>query len=508
MQKHTLILLFFLINLNNMYCINSLYAENQNGPYYIRSIIFDITGITKPVSLYNAAEIKEGEILADNETLESYVKIKTQLLKNSRVFEDVEIHYSFGDPEETGHIPVDLLIKTVDTWNVIALPYFKYDSSNGLEISAKIRDYNFLGTMQPLKIDLGYTIEREAIKTKEFDRSAFIIDIDSNYPFKAWDQNWNFDFDHFLSYTNKYGFEYNNTTGLRLTLPTHNTTIMLSAYQGIYVNEENADIYKIKYGERYQGYWYLSNWLRADWSIPTPFEFNDFEKILYIPSLQVKENYRPFGDIGEERVGPVGTIAQELFFGRVDWIDNFRKGLIVTLTNTNDYNFYKQTWNKSFQAEYIGHFPLLSFFAFSVRMLGAVYFDEADERGGLPIRGIIDSAINTNYGVYTNLDLPIQVLRFVPSEWFGKPWMRYFNFEQQWSPFIDMALIQDTLHKREFSVNNMIITSGIEIVTFPLFIRSFFLRMSLGFDVREAIRIKALPDGNFREIFIGLGHHY
>uniref|UniRef100_A0A7C3IFY1 Bacterial surface antigen (D15) domain-containing protein n=1 Tax=Gracilinema caldarium TaxID=215591 RepID=A0A7C3IFY1_9SPIR len=511
MRKHfntPLFLVLFLLAAITPSFVQPLYAETSDGPYYIRSITYAITGITQPFALRNAADIKEGELLANKAALDQYINIKTQLLLNNRVLEKAEIQYTLGKAEADGRIPVDVTVKTTDTWNIIALPYFKYDSSKGLEISAKARDYNFLGTMQPLKIDLGYEIDREPLNNQAFDKGAFFVDIDSNFPFRAWNLDWNFDFDHYFGYTYKYGFEYENKTGLSLSIPIQSTTLTISAYQGVSINQENADKYKPLYGDRYADYWYLSNWLRADWTIPTSIKVDGFSKVLYIPSLQIKQNYRPFGDIGEERIGPVTTIAHKLAFGRVDWIGNFRRGLDISLSNTNDYNLYKTSWNKSVQAELIGHYPLFSFAELSGRIQGAYYFDEPDSNGASPLRGILDSAISAQYGIYANFDVPIRVIKFVPSEWFGKRWLRIFDIEQQWTPFIDTALVKDPVHNLDFSSNDMLITSGAEVVTFPLFIRSFYLRISVGFNLKEALRIQALPDGDNREIFIGLGHHY
>ncbi len=477
-------------------------------PYYIASIEFDITGITKPFALRNAAELKEGEVLPTQAALNQYIMDKTQLLLNNRVLETAELSYTLGQTESDGRIPVHLTIKTTDTWNIIALPYFKYDSSNGLEFSAKARDYNFFGTMQPLKIDLGYSIDREPLNNQAFDRGAIFIDIDSNFPFNAWNLKWNFDFDHYFGYTYKYGFEYENKTGISLSLPILKTTLTISAYQGVSINQENADQYKVLYGDRYSGYWYLSNWLQADWTIPTPIKVDGFGTLSYTPSLQIKENYRPFGDIGEERAGPIGTIGQTLHFGRIDWVGNFRRGLDVNISNSNEYNFYKSTWDKSIQAEMIGHYPLFHIFGVSARLQGDYYFDEPDSNGASPLRGILDSAVITQYGIYGNIDVPIRLIRFAPSEWFKKKWMRVFDIEQQWTPFMDLAMVCDPVNNRSFSAQDMLVTGGLEVVTFPLFIRSFYLRISVGFDLREALRIHALPDGDYREVFIGLGHHY
>jgi len=54
----------------------------------------------------------------------------------------------------------------------------------------------------------------------------------------------------------------------------------------------------------------------------------------------------------------------------------------------------------------------------------------------------------------------------------------------------------------------MLVTGGLEVVTFPLFMRSFYIRISVGLDLRAAVAEKAIPQGDHREIFVGLGHHY
>jgi hypothetical protein len=59
-----------------------------------------------------------------------------------------------------------------------------------------------------------------------------------------------------------------------------------------------------------------------------------------------------------------------------------------------------------------------------------------------------------------------------------------------------------------FTPQDMIAALGLEVITFPLTWRSFYLRISLGWDLREWIKTGKLPSGIHREIFIGLGHFY
>ena len=487
-------------------------ADAVQQTYIIRDIRYDITGSTKQFALRYRAGLKIGEILAGKAALEEYLKEKNQLLHNERVLESASVDYVLGSPEAgaapDSPIPVDLLVTTRDTWNIIALPYFKYDSSQGLELSLKGRDYNFFGTMEALRIDLGYSIDRDPLNARAFNEGAFFADVDINVPFALLNLDWYADFDHYIAYTSKGGPEYRNTTGIRLSLPYGPTTVNIGAYQGLSVNEKNGAKFRAVSGERYNEYWYLSNWLNANWVIPTGIKVNGFGALQYIPGIELKLNYRPGGAIGEERSGPTGNFNHRLAFGRIDWIGNYRRGLEASLGNTTSYNLYTAMYNRSVEFKISAHYPGASFFGVSSRVSAVYYADEANGSAAAPIRGVMDDSVSADYAAYLNVDLPLRVIRFVPSRWFGKSWMRFFDFEQHWSPFVDVGLVNDTLHGRKFTPADAVVGGGLEVVTFPLFMRSLYLRISLGFDLRKAVEIRGIPDGNDRGIFIGLGHHY
>ncbi|WP_304222533.1 hypothetical protein, partial [Gracilinema caldarium] len=122
-----IIILFSLIVLIQMPAA----AQSTDSPYYIHTITFNIQGITQPFALRNAAGLKEGEAFSSKNDLDNYIKDRTQLLLNNRVLEDAQLEYTLGEPDTDGRIPVYLAVRTTDTWNIIALPYFKYDSSKG-----------------------------------------------------------------------------------------------------------------------------------------------------------------------------------------------------------------------------------------------------------------------------------------------------------------------------------------------------------------------------------------
>jgi outer membrane protein assembly factor BamA len=162
--------------------------------YVITDFEFDIKGRTRPDALMYNGEFNKGEKIQGNACLEKYIRDKTQLLINQRVLKDnVEISYAAGEQEPDGTYPVTLTIKVEDTWNIIPLPKPEYNSNTGFNLTIKIKDYNFLGTMEPLTVDLGYSYDED-------NRNSFLFGIYSDIPFRAFGFNWNFLFDNSFDY--------------------------------------------------------------------------------------------------------------------------------------------------------------------------------------------------------------------------------------------------------------------------------------------------------------------
>jgi hypothetical protein len=483
--------------------------------YYIRTVAFDIQGRTQASILAEKGEFVLGETLQGENELEAYIQEKTQILLNQRVLETVSIEYTPADADEDGRIPVDLSVSTKDTMNFIILPEPKYDSNSGFEITFKARDYNFLGSMTPLRLDLGYSFNED-------EKHGFLLGIDSDLPFRAWGYNWNLNFDNEFNYTQGTPFYYKNTTGLSMDLPFKSTTFTFGFNQSTLVNEENNTSDTINDGAYFQDRWYMSSELYTKWKIPLGVTVGSFGPLTYTPQVTGTINYRPGGNLGEYRKGPAITPRHSLGFGKIDWIANYRKGIEVSLENSNTYNIYRTSWSHTISFSAIGHFPVLEDLGISGRLKYQHWFFDSNSiptvfsegqfriysTGGDVLRGIKNNQLPVSYMLSLNMDFPVRLFRFVPSEWYNNPKAHFFDFELHGSPFIDIAMAEDPVHKRSFSVKNIMITGGLEVIVFPLAMRSLYLRMSLGTDLRELLRTgRFFPSGN-RELFIGVGHFY
>ncbi|MDR2619219.1 MAG: hypothetical protein LBC62_10150 [Treponema sp.] len=476
--------------------------------YVIRSMDFDSEGRSRPFAIIYNGEFREGERLEGEGALERYITRKTQLLMNQRVLEEVSIEYTLGSPEADGAVPVNLLIRTKDTWNIIALPYPQYDSNEGLKIIIKARDYNFFGTMSALRVDLGYHRDND-------DNNSFNFEIDSDIPFYAAGLNWSVNFDHIFEYTVGDPLYYKNVTGVSIELPVSLSTATLGINQYLIINESNSEQNQKDYnlGPRMDGP-YAASELFASWRIPLGIEVGEFGNLAYTPKLSGKIAYKK-GGVDEPR-RPVTSLSQTVGFGRINWIGNYRKGLEANLSNSNNFFFDPKGWSVSAGAAAVFHWPFTKFIGVSTRLEYQHWFNDINYSAGTYLRGVLNADLHAEYMLTLNLDFPFRLLRFYPSEWFNNRKLHFFDFEMHLSPFMDIAMLKGPYNDtgirdneydgNSFSLNDVQYAGGFEIIVFPAFMRSLYLRASVGYDINKIRKTGDIPKWN--EIFIGIGHHY
>ena len=477
--------------------------------YVIRGLDFDINGRTRPFALIYKGEFREGEKIQGKAKLEKYIAGKEQLLMNQRVLEDVAIEYTLDKAESDGSLPVNLLIHVKDTWNFIVLPYPQYDSNDGLQLTLKIRHYNFLGTMSPLRIDLGYQNDTD-------NNHSFSFMVETDTPFRAAGFIWHFKFDHDLSFTVGDPLYYRNVTGLSIELPAKNVLTTLGINQYLVINETNSDHDMDKYDlddEIFSGP-YASSEIYSSFKIPLPLVVGNYGGLSYTPRVSGKISYTK-GGVDEPR-RPAGILSQTLGFGKVNWTGNYRKGLEASLENYNSLFAMPYDWNIEIHGNAAFYHYFNKYLGFSTRLqyrqnFNDIYYDSAET-----LRGIINNRLRAEYLLSLNMDLPFRILRFYPSELFNNHKLRYFNFELHTSPFFDFAMAKGT-HKQSgsrddpyeeisFRFDEALYGAGMELIVFPAFMRSLYLRLSVGYDLRGISGFRDIL--NWDEIFIGIGHHY
>jgi hypothetical protein len=231
----------------------------------------------------------------------------------------------------------------------------------------------------------------------------------------------------------------------------------------------------ISLGTTYETGWYL------------PF----MGELSYEPALFTNVSYKLADRISDERRGIEPGFEQTLEGEDVDWIGNFREGLSGEITNTNSINLFNGRFDRSLDAELAGYLEEDPF-GFSGRALMSVSLDEDDYANARPIRGILDDRYEGDVGLYLNADATLKV------------WTIGDLLEGQGSVFFDGGAIVNVREGFEAG-DDIQAGAGIEAIGFPLFARSLYMRVSLGFDVRQVLANRTLTE---REIFIGFGHHY
>jgi hypothetical protein len=297
-------------------------------------------------------------------------------------------------------------------------------------------------------------------------------------------------------------------------------------------NEENSSENQDLYGldEFFDGP-YAGSEMSVSWGIPTGLKVGEFGDLSYTPWLSGRINYRA-GGVDEPRK-PVVSFGHSLGFGKVDWIGNYRRGLEASVGNSYSYYFARSNAPFAIGLDAGGtvHWPFSKIIGISAKLKYRQWWQHSDigiydsiphYGAGDLLRGVINSDLRAHYMLSLNLDLPFRLLRFFPSEWFNYSKLHLFDFELHVSPFIDLALVKSpyydyndvTTDGLSFSFKDMIMTGGFEIIVFPAFFRSFYIRGSVGYNISYLIDKDKTPDlkwgffPQWNEIYIGIGHHY
>jgi len=478
---------------------------DEDQLFVIADFEFDITGRTRPFALIYNGELKRGEEIRGRANLEAYIQDKTQVLINQRVLKDnVEVTYSIGEQREDGAYPVTLAIKAEDTWNIMILPIPRYSTNTGFELVVRGRDYNFLGTMNPLLVDLTYHYD-------EHYRHSFSLGVDSNTPFRAFGYDWNFQFVNLFSYRPQVEepFFFQNKTGLSMELPVKTTTFTFGFVESINLNEENAERHK-QYGE-FQNGLYLSSKLYTSWKIPTGLSVSRFGELSYTPEISATFNHElPDWPLQDIHKGPFLDFGHTLGFERIDWHGNFREGLSVSADNSYSIDFFRQQKGEDplsidITLTGIGHFIISNFFGISSRIQYRHWFyhDPAfyDQAGDV-IRGIRDRNLSADHMLSLNLNFPLRLPLFSPAKWFNNPKLRGLDIEFHFSPLIDLALYHDPQTGTSFDFKNIATGGGLEVMVFPLVMRTVYIRLCFAFNLRE------LSSDDNKEFTFIMGHFF
>jgi hypothetical protein len=263
----------------------------------------------------------------------------------------------------------------------------------------------------------------------------------------------------------------------------------------------------------------MSSKLFTSWEIPTGLMVPQYGEITYNPGISATFNHElPQWSLDDFRRGPFLSFNHSLGFEKVDWYANYRKGVSASISNSYTYDFFRLNNSENplsvtFTASGIGHFIISDFFGISSRLQYRHWFYHDPEyysEAGDNLRGIADKAMQADYMLSLNIDLPLRVLLFTPSEWLHNKKWSFFDFELQAAPVFDIALYNDPVTGASFHPKNIAASAGLELILFPSFMRNLYIRLGYAVNLRELFTARplGLPGGDNREIYLIMGHFY
>jgi hypothetical protein len=470
--------------------------------YVIEEIFFQLEGRTQEKILKKKLAIEKGRSFATREELEEYLVDKEVILLSQRVLETGSVTYTARE-EPGGVFSVDVFVVAEDTWNMLGLPHFKYDSNKGVFLGLRFRDNNFFGSMEPLRLDIDYVLG-EGGNSNGFEQEIRFV-----LPFQLFQHDWRLRGMDKAEYTTESGgWKIISEMGLAVDFPYDERVWTLEYVQGYYYKDKDY------YGDHY----YLSSKLLFGSDFSLPLSVGKLGSLKYRPDVFTRVKYRPDRDLCEDRRGVEPGVSHKFFVSRIDWKDNFREGADLSATNEIAWNLREAQWRNSVELALTGH-KALSFMGLSGKLSGFYQFfrdkgPEDDDEVGKPMRGILDDRMAGNAAVFLNLDFPVKMW-----VWFLDPYL-----EVQAGPFFDFAVIKR--RAEYFRRGGVYYSAGIEAVAFPKFLsRSIYFRASLGLDLEAFFDDRKLtgpvphkkadhpprPGGEpwkRLEAFIGFGHHY
>jgi len=483
---------------------SSLCWTQSAEQFRIADVSYVIEGITREFPLTNAVPIDKKRVFADRGKFDYYLADLRVQLRNQRVFDSTSIDAVYETAGPDGIIPVKLVVRTKDTWNIIALPYPKYDSNDGFLLKLKLKDYNFFGSMQQLNGDVNYAVDNDG-------KTTFQTNLDFNIPFKAWGYSMEWSNDMTLSFPQHEIPEFDLGTGLNVAVPFGKNTVNFGVNNTLNINDRTDESVLFE-DDRY----YFNDEFYANVPV-TLHVFDYFGNLTWTPSASIGMNWALDGIQHADLQGPVLDWGHSLALGRVDWNGNFRSGLKADLGNSYSFNLHSRgDIGVSVDGSLTGFSSFMDRFGLYGRTSAYYNFHGAiSENAGKKIRGILDDRISSDTAFTFNFDLPVRVMTVDFKEITGVEWTKYISFEMQASPFFDMALTHDALTGRYFNPADGWYSGGLEIIVFPAKMRSIYGRISAGFDLVEVVENGgqlggyAERDGeSIRELMIGIGLHY
>lgn len=470
-------------------------------------------GKTSEYALSQEVPVNTLAYFETEEAFNEYLTQYKQSLLNTRAFDVIEIDWTIVETtNETNEIELQVYVK--DTSHLLALPHvIGYNSNEGWNPKLKAKDSNFLGSLNTMSTDV-YALLPIASDNKNYEFGA---NFSFNLPFKfsIFDSQWINDYTLSYSLENP-SPEWSAKTGLLLSIPKDFYKYQFEFYQYSYRD--------FSY-QSYNDSTYFKE--EADFSIPIYiYSIPFFEKITYTPKVLFTANWDKdsINTANNDLYSPCVSLLNSITTNTTNWNGNYRKGYYLKASESLDYYIQRNDIIPylSFEADYYNYISVnesnwFNKIGLASRLISFNYFNTNHSdyyygsKIGSKLRGIRDnqSVLNTSGALILNLDFPFHI-------WttdFNSKFLKIFNCEVQFSPFLDIAICNNYLTETKYSIKDGFYAGGIEVLVYPRKWSSFTVRGSIGYDLSRSL-LKKYVNTDWRqnikkyEISIGLGLQY
>ena len=412
-------------------------AMVSGAAYSVSRIRYVVDGPTRVYALVAVMDIEVGQRYSSVSALESRLARSAQDLRNRRVFDAVQIDWvpiAPDDPEwdpaweQESAIPIEVRVQIDDGWTLLPIPFYRYNSNSGHNPFVVLYWDNILGSLTDFGLSAGY-YSRNWI-------DPFAWDVQINWRrIRLWAREWNVGFSQQFNTTERAAPD----GDLELSYTGYRTRVSLSTSFRL----TDAWSYSVSPRSTFE-YGFQTDVNKIDFPVP--------------------EDSGAFG------------FGHGLSTGRIDWVDNFRRGWSFSLGQDADWAPAEGLWWSSASVSMARHWIVpLGNPALSLR---ARHFWEGDRLGlGGVVRGVFDNRVFGQTILSANAQFTFELL---DAERFA---------EIQIVPFVDAAVTR----KRASALgqDDLALGVGFDLVTFPAFLRGFEARVSVGVDLRD------LPRGVF-----------
>lgn len=488
-------------------------APLSASSYQIKSIEYNIAGLTRSSVLDRNIPVDKTRIFPDESALVAYISDYKQQLENTRFFDNVDVDYTVEQPDENDLCIVAVSVTASDSFHFIGVPYPKYNSNSGFELKLKVKDTNFLGSMNTMTGDIDFAVKQRSEYEPFHPVIGFNFDFD--FPFTLFTLKSTWKNDYGITYT--FGDpspEWKLSTGLDFSTPlTSRSSLEFSVTQGFYRNFDYS---------KYDDDTYFSE--TAQLSLPVVLQYiDDWGKVTYTPYVNAtyKWDYNGINPKNGDLSSPSVSIGQSISTSRVNWENNFRTGLSVSATQAVSYNFLTNSLGPKFSLELKGYkgwkyaglcMDVYNFTGInSSEKIGGRLRGIRDDQYFASSTGVDDYACKTESALVVNLDLPIHLFstHFTKGKVLSK-----LNFEVQVSPFLDFALIKNEATGTFYYYKDGFYAGGLEVIVHPASWKSLQVRANIGVDLGRLVLSRWIntdwrdSDSSKLEYTFGVGLQY